>query len=651
MAWIPLLFCLLALTSSIACFPVSNDGQGIELTVDAWVKHGVDSWLPNFIKDRQIPTKNILEAFPRAVGFSMKCGLYDDPCYYSSTLHSSSTEEEIRIALVLASLTHFNDLFRMFNKLVTPDEDIGELQHRSNSVSLFGNMYFYYNPTDLNSTIPAKEFAQILFTPIWYIPNAIPNDALKTVVDDAIKACAENGFGYAWKDYQSKPAHGSQVSNIEQSYQAAFQAWGQQYESVVQAKGNTTVLDFLKGGSMLKLRYAKEMTDLKWHQQAYRMFTRQVLNMIYSANGMVIHRASYETMQPEDAAIGLNGWHDDPYDHVIYGMVSWGLDIDGNLTEQYAPRASFDAIDIADRVIFGQAYTCWATSNSNSFTNNYQKAWELPAFEKSLYIPDWDGTGDGFDEHNPTCTFNLPVNNQSANIKESWFMEDLKTSCPAAVWFDEAVWSGSASPDVYRSFMVASDAWLSTLVAIQATDPDTPAKLTDFCSTSADSAKTFGKALGTDIWHSFRMNVVLGLVFGASDAFASLKGTYNSASSWVKGVWSKYQMKPAVIDHPPPEPLNGPDRGSDAGHQSSEPDKPNEPDKGDEIPKNHDDKPGALLRPGSGKSKGDAVEKPGADDHSDNQPHHGEKGPDGGFGDLVSQGQLIAAHMDEGLGQ
>lgn len=146
------------------------------------------------------------------------------------------------------------------------------------------------------------------------------------------------------------------------------------------------------------------------------------------------------------------------------------------------------------------------------------------------------------------------------------------------------------------------------------------------------------------------MNIVLGLVFGASDAFASLKGTYNSASSWVKGVWSKYQMKPAVIEHPPPEPLNGPNRGSNAGHQPNEPGNPNAPDKSDDKPKNDDDKPGTLFKTGSGKPKGDTVEKPGADDHSDNQSHQGEKGPDGGLGDLVAQGQLIAAHMDEGLG-
>ena len=97
--------------------------------------------------------------------------------------------------------------------------------------------------------------------------------------------------------------------------QSASDAWVSLFHDVVLNKTDVSVLDFIKGGNMLRLQYAKDLVKSGWRNQAQKMFHRQVLSLVLEANGVIVHRASYEGMEANDTAMDLPGTHDDPYTH------------------------------------------------------------------------------------------------------------------------------------------------------------------------------------------------------------------------------------------------------------------------------------------------------------------------------------------------
>ncbi|KAL6722379.1 hypothetical protein ACLMJK_001486 [Lecanora helva] len=578
-----ILIALCGFSTTLHASPFSRREEApsvVQPTVDSWTKYQIDEWLPTFMQEKGLSKHDFLTAFPKVVGRSdLQCSL-EKPCTSVINITTDANETDIKVNLVLSALTLFNDLFRIVNRLYTPAATFNH-PVRNTIIEIFQDTYSYFSPNDINKTVPAQTFAHILFIPVWYIPNALPSEPLRQTINAAIAETATNGFGYEWLGYADN-APDSYLSNIQNTVQAAFVAWRNQYDQIISGRGNLTVLDFLEGGNLLKLKYAKELKKSSWHEQAFQMFARLTLSMVLEANGIIIHRGSYETVQPEDAAMGLNGWHDDSYSHTVSAMIWWGLDKNGSLTRQYMPQGDFkNDLHIAPRVIYGQSHDCFqatiAKDGETPYTSGYKKIWpwDLPEFGNSLYIPDWDGTGDGFDYHNPTCTFNIPVNFQPADIKTSWFMQELAKACPNRVEFDLDYFTAVTAP-VYRACMVASDSWMSTQVALQYEDANVTANLKDFCDASAQAAKDFGKSVLSEIWSSFKTNLWMTALLGFKDTLSALKTAYGWAGSAVKGAWDGWVPEAApVLEHPPrvPPPSIEPPReaqgAAEANHHDS----------------------------------------------------------------------------------
>ena len=546
-----LLFSSLSLLFGIgAALPAVAPPEKIPLTQSSWKKYEVETWLPKFMEQHGVLATDFLTAFPKAVKHPMDCGL-DISCTNVPNLAPNASKEDIQINLVLAGLTHFNDIFRMIDRLWNSDFDdsVDEgFSFRDGLIQTFANIYSGYSVENLNTTVSA-ELPRLLLIPAWFIPDAIPNSALTSTLNNVIKATAKPKW--AWKDYAVRPS-GQQYNNIAQTVQDLSEAWGDQYRGIVAGDYPITTLDFLKGGDLLNVKYAEELASTGWHKQANQMFLRQTLSLVLEANGVIIHRGNYDNLEPNDAAMELNYFFDDPYSHSIYAPIHYGVDSDGNVTRQYTPRFTFlGGAGVPSRVIYGQSWQCFKETNNNEFSSNYRRAWDFSAYNKSLFIYDWDGTSDGFDAHNPSCTFNIPVNNQPSDIKDSWFLQRLIASCSS---FGFAT-SYFAAPDynTYRQVMLASDAWAYSTVSSRSASMSTA--MTSACNAADKYKSEFGKKFVTSVKDAFILNLELGAVFHLGNAFKSLKTAGQAGARYVKGGWNKvFKEKPPVIAERPSMP-------------------------------------------------------------------------------------------------
>ena len=540
----------------------------MQFNTASWIQYGVDDWLPTFMQQENIPKADFLRAFPKAVGHHyMDCTL-DNPCTTVPAISADQDETDIKISLVLSALTHFNDLFRMVNKLYTPDNNNFLLSFQDHFSDTVGSIYYNYSPGDINSTVPADTFAHVLFTPIWYIPNAIPSQPLQQTIDAAIATTAARGFGWEWQDYGAYNAKVG-MRNDKYSVYSAFEAWKEQYNIITSGQGNLTLLDFFANGEMLRMSYAEDLVKTGWHKQMWEMYKRLVLSMVMEANNLIIHRASYETMQPTDAAMDLQMWHDDAYTHTISAMIYWGKDDKGNITRQYYPghpkgSVTFANLSIASRAIYGLSYQCFLDTNPGSpYTTGYNKVWpwQLEAYNQSLYIPDWDGTADDFDAHVPECTYNVPVNDQPADIKQSWFfqqVESLGDGCSFSTKWDQS-WFTDPSFPVYRAFMIASDAWVSTEVAVSLADINLA--LSDLCNASSTALHDWLAGADSEFTSSLEQNLLFSAVFDIGDTINAFRGAYEFTNRLVKGVWNDvFKEGPPVIENVPNPPEADPER-------------------------------------------------------------------------------------------
>ena len=482
------------------------------LDENAWAIHKVDDWLPKFMQTHNIPIEGFLHKFPEAVGYPMTCTL-EQPCVQVPDMGKAGNATDIQIRLVLTALTHFNDLFSMIHQLYS---DSFDLIFRSDLIDVFTSTYDNFTPVDLNDTIPAVDAAHILFTPVTYVPNAFPNEALRKTLESVINTTTQKGFGYAWKDYAETSNQNQDYNNIQWSMQSAFNAWVGKYNEINQGTGEVTVLDFLSNGTMLRLKYAKDITQQNgWYDQATMMFTRRSLSSVLEANGVLLQRASYSGMVFKDAAMELDGSFDDTYALVAESPVHWGLDKDNNLTRQYVASKSFESITgIPSRVIYGLSWECFKATNDDKF---YRKSWEDPdAYSQSLFIEDWDGTSDSFDMHNPLCTFNLPLNNQPSDIRTSPFATDLSQSCKTSI--DILGYVEPIPYDVYKAFIIFSDAWTTTILANQKNTGNETLQLSDLCNSASGAWDDFGGDLWSTLKGNFFTNVAFGTLFGAGGA-------------------------------------------------------------------------------------------------------------------------------------
>ena len=538
---------------SVECVPVQqrNATEGpVAVSQDSWNSYKVDEWLPGFMKKKKIPIVNFVTEFPKAVDHPIECSLAKH-CTVSSSIEDGADDEQVRIALVIAALTHFNDLFRMISQFFSDNFDF-----RDSTVNAFSDIYHEFTPMDLNSSVPPSDVAQTFFIPVWYLPEALPNDALTETVRGAINITAEKGFGYTWQDHTQYDVS-EEYNNIEWSLQSASNAWVQVYHQILSHTGNISVLDFLRDGNLLRLKYAKELDESGWNDQAFKMYQRQTLSLVLQANSVLLHRASYDGMEPNDAAMDLEGTHDDSYLHIASSPVHWGKDDDGNLTRQYLQSENFTEIVDDDQVIYSQSWACFKATNSGKFSTNFVKSWSQPGYDtKSLFIKDWDGSNSVFDQHNPPCTFNLPVNNQPADIRQSGFVQALIDSCPDQT--GHFLNNDQIDYRVYRAFMIASDAWATVQIATQGTDPNLQTKLSTFCDASAEQFQEWKHSIWDATVSSFEGN----LVFGALIGFRGVGGEVGGAFTKIKGGFGQFKAwlleKPPVFDHPPAQPIRRP---------------------------------------------------------------------------------------------
>ena len=547
-----LFFAVSRLVLAATLEPRDSPSEAVSLDANSWEQYKVDQWLVEYMTTHNIPKAHFLTEFPKAVGQELKCAL-SKPCRTVPSLPKNATDEEVKIHLVLAALTHFNDVFRMVALFFSNPNGIpGTL--RGATIDSFSNIYHDFTPEGINSSVPAADVAQTFFSPVWYVPNLLPNTPMVETVKKAIKRTAEKGFGYTWEDHATYGIN-EDHTNIDWSLQNALDAWLSEYHGIIADTKDISILDFLRDGAMLRLQYGKDV-DPSWLEQASDMYQRLTLSLVLEANGVLIHRASYEGMEPNDTSMSLVGYHDDAYLHIIYAPIHWGHDEDGNLTRQYDQSQNINSYDIAPRVVYGQSWACFKATNSDQFKNNYAKPWDQPGYyDKSLYIKNWDGTSDGLDAQNPLCTFNIPVNNQPADIKQSDFVQNFNSSCPQA--FENFNWLSQVDYAVYRAFMIASDAWASALIAINTVNPDLPAKLSDLCSSSDDAVKSWGKEILSDLWGSFKMNMLIGAVLGIRETVKGIADGAGSIYTAVRGGWNRiFLEKPPVIRNPPGPPLS-----------------------------------------------------------------------------------------------
>ena len=552
----------------------------VPLTKESWDNYQVDAWLADYMQKNKLSPANLLHDFPQAVHHPLDCGL-DQPCKVIPDVTSDSPKETIQTTLVLASLSHFNDLLRMISRLWSNDPFLDNpinpgYPFRTVLVEQFAGLYADFTVNDLSTRV-SPELIRVFLNSIWYIPDAVPNAALLTTVDKVVVSVKAPTWN--WKDYAQPTSLGA--SNIEQTVEDIFRAWRQQYESIVADKGGVNIMDFIAHGQMLKIKYARDLVTVGWHTQAFLMFSRQVLSLVLEANKIMVHRGNYDGMQATDSAMGLGYSHDDPYLHETYSPVHFGLDPDGNVTRQYSPsnpNSTFDTHDIPSRVVWGQSWQCFEATNSNNFTSNFARAWSLPAYSKSLFIPDWDRTIDGFDASNPPCTFNLAVNNQPADIKTSWYIQQLSAACSGQI---SEIMHDYITVDysLYYAVMLASDAW--TYSTVFGSGSNVTENVAQACQAASNTTDAKTKQVWEDYNTNFRFNMALGLLSHLGDLIGHIAPAANAIESSVKGGWSKlFAEKPPVVEgrpEPPPgnlvEPPNknpvSPDDESD-GHSGDD---------------------------------------------------------------------------------
>ena len=624
------LFLLSMLFTMTLGLPAANQtDENVPFTKESWDNYQVDAWLANFMQTEKLSPANFIHDFSLAVHGPLNCGL-DQPCTHVPNVTTNSPKEVIQTTLVLASLTHFNDLFRMISRLWSNDPFLDNpinpgYPFRTVLVEQFSDLYAYFSVSDLSSRVP-PELTRVFLNSIWYIPYVIPNAALVATIDNVMATVKVPNW--VWKDYAHVNALGT--TNIEQSVEDIFEAWRQQHDSVVGNRGGTNILDFIKGGQMLEIKYARELTTVGWHTQAFLMFTRQILSLVLEANGVLVHRADYDNMQPSDTAMDLDFSHDDPYTHETYSPIHFGVDKEGNITRQYSPSKpdhTFDAHQIPERVVWGQSWQCFEATNNNKFTANFVRAWSLPAYRKSLFIPNWDGTIDSFDANNPPCTFNLAVNNQPADIKTSWYIQQLSDSCSGQI---SEIMNDYITVDypLYRAVMFASDAWVYSAVFNQGSNVSE--SMAEACQ-AADNTTTAMTQQVWDDWNSnFRFNMALGLLAHVGDILGRITPIANSIKSSIRGGWTKlFAEKPPVVQNrppappqdlvePPKNPPTSPDDesgGQKGGEQNGN--KGIEGIKGEEGPD--------AQNPKEGKKDGSKVDAGGKNEASDSNPKGDEQ--------------------------
>ena len=194
---ISFLLLLTSYLSPIVGIPLTQSSTN-DLNVDRWTNLEVDGWLPKYIRERNIPIDNFLAEFPKAVGQPLDCSL-TQACTTVPELKRNANDDDFRIQLVLASLTHFNDLYRMIIRWYSGSFDL-EYSSRLHLVETLSTIYHDFTPEDFNATIPAADVSRIFFNLVWYVPDVLPNSALVRIVQKAVDKTADAGFNYAWKN-------------------------------------------------------------------------------------------------------------------------------------------------------------------------------------------------------------------------------------------------------------------------------------------------------------------------------------------------------------------------------------------------------------------------------------------------------------------